>query len=324
MRGFLSLTVNNLLCSKQVQQELKKSLDLLKSAVNRAPMVTLATEWDMSSDATEDIPPFMEAVQGPDMPRPGESWTAVPSVSMEEVVEVSMSSAPKREEGSIEREESAGHDGNSTSLGGSKLNIIGDEGGGEEDGNSVVSQREDKSEEADVVPVSVQSNATTKGSTKPSPKKKSSSASTVEKKKKKKKSSGESHNSAVYGIERALLSYRSNDTLLAEYLSTLDCSTVFPSQKSSVLEADVVVDLLVAISRCFGTLQGKWEVVLTWFHSACSISSFGFVKSLFSEQQISQLHDSLNLCQQNLSGGDIHSEILTRVKLAYGMGEKKE
>lgn len=44
------------MCSKQVQQELKKSLDLLKSAVNRAPMVSLQTEWDnLDDDVCEDF-----------------------------------------------------------------------------------------------------------------------------------------------------------------------------------------------------------------------------------------------------------------------------
>jgi hypothetical protein len=44
-------------CSKQVQQELKKSLDLLKSAVSRAPMVSLQTEWENADgdEALDDI-----------------------------------------------------------------------------------------------------------------------------------------------------------------------------------------------------------------------------------------------------------------------------
>ena len=36
--------------SKQVQQELKKTMDLLKTAVNRAPFTTLETTWDMEGE----------------------------------------------------------------------------------------------------------------------------------------------------------------------------------------------------------------------------------------------------------------------------------
>ena len=122
------------------------------------------------------------------------------------------------------------------------------------------------------------------------------STSSGKKKKKEKKAVESSPSSAVYGIERSLLTYRGNDALLSNYLASLNPCVVFPPQKSSVLEADVVVDLLLGVSRCLGDLQGDWDGVYAWFSAARSISSFDFIRSLLSEQQVSALRQALERC----------------------------
>ena len=144
---------------------------------------------------------------------------------------------------------------------------------------------------------------------------KSTSKGSDKKKKKARKNDANERasTSAVYGIERSLLNYRGNDALLANYLSTLDPYVVFPSEKSSILEADVVVDLLLSVSRCYGDMRGNWDTVLSWFAAASSLSSFSFIKSLLSTQQLTALHNALGQCAASV-GGDVSG-----VKAAYGL-----
>jgi len=144
---------------------------------------------------------------------------------------------------------------------------------------------------------------------------------------KKKKSSmshgGTKSNANVcYGIERSLVSLRGNDKLLSDYLVTLDPNTVFPDPSTSaasggtVLEADVIVDLLLSVSKCIGGMRSDWDTVLQWFESVQRIPSFGFVKSLFSQKQAKELSDALNQAYVH-SNSDDYLRRIDNIKVAF-------
>jgi hypothetical protein len=226
------------------------------------------------------------------MPRPGEAWTSSLPPAPEE---------PKEEE--VEEEEVEGE---------VEVEAV----------EARVSQMSVAAEKTATASITLKGNSSSSGA-KSSPKKKSASNGTSGPKKdpkKKKKTTGSSGQASdsgvVYGVERSLLAYRNNEALLTEYLNTLTPAVVFPSEKSSVLEADVVVELLLAVSKCYGEKQGMWGSVLTWFSAVVSLSSFGFIKSLLSEQQVTQLHDALGRCEQ---GGDCDTVELEVLKNAFGI-----
>lgn len=157
----------------------------------------------------------------------------------------------------------------------------------------------------------------------------SSAKKLADKKKKAKKSSSSSSGAALYSIERSLLSFKGNDASLTEFLNSIDEKKFLSASKSKVgaasqtLEVDVVVDLLLAVARCFGQQQHQWSRVLLWFEGVAARSgaaSFSFVTAMLSVQQkaaMSAVLDSIPLTSSSGSEGEGVRERISNVRAAY-------
>eukprot|EP00602_Paraphysomonas_sp_CaronLab_P001043 CAMPEP_0185033398 /NCGR_PEP_ID=MMETSP1103-20130426/22309_1 /TAXON_ID=36769 /ORGANISM="Paraphysomonas bandaiensis, Strain Caron Lab Isolate" /LENGTH=570 /DNA_ID=CAMNT_0027569655 /DNA_START=49 /DNA_END=1758 /DNA_ORIENTATION=- len=309
--------------NKQVAQELKKSLDLLKSAVTRAPMVQLKTAWVSDGDADTAADAELKSVDllaGPDLPHPLDKSNNNLSSSVESLSTKSSDVVvpPEAAETVNDVQTDSQVDADADYV---KLSVP-EQHTPTESNEPVVSTSssdgtiEHTSKTSKISKVNTLSSAPAKT--------KCSKHSSGGKKKKSSMSHGgtKSNANVCYGIERSLVSLRGNDKLLSDYLVTLDPNTVFPDPSTSaasggtVLEADVIVDLLLSVSKCIGGMRSDWDTVLQWFESVQRIPSFGFVKSLFSQKQAKELSDALNQAYVH-SNSDDYLRRIDNIKVAF-------
>ena len=91
--------------NKQVRLELQRTKEMLRSSVNRAPLVSINTRWSLTETTTDTmaidsatVPISQENFQGPDLPYPGE----VSNVAME-IEEEPVSIIPTPSNSSVEK-----------------------------------------------------------------------------------------------------------------------------------------------------------------------------------------------------------------------------
>jgi predicted nicotinamide N-methyase len=120
----------------------------------------------------------------------------------------------------------------------------------------------------------------------------------------------------VYDLERALRGCGKDASKLRELFDTLK-----PEMSSRILkqnlEADVVVDLLLAASTVYKSEES--DRVLQWFEVVAQAPSFALCKMLFTAEQIIALTDTLIPL-------DLRPEVHPRVNAvreAYGLPEER-
>jgi hypothetical protein len=124
--------------------------------------------------------------------------------------------------------------------------------------------------------------------------------------------------SVCYGIERSLQLYRSNVKQLTEYLSTLSPEKIFKS--SGMLESSVIVDLLLAVSFCYGTLLSDWMKVYQWYElcsADLSLKEFNFMILLLTKEQKDEMREVLMSSQERAEEEEDGGERLARILRTY-------
>jgi hypothetical protein len=154
--------------------------------------------------------------------------------------------------------------------------------------------------------------------------KSSSSKGAVKKSKKNKNTSSpatsataDSSSSICYGIERSLQLYRGNVKQLTEYLSTLSPDKLFKGSSGRMLESNVIADLLLSVTLCYGTLLSDWDRVFLWYES-CSrdlpTKEFNFIILLLSNEQKEEMRTGLLSSRDRGGGGQEDEENSLRLE----------
>lgn len=110
--------------------------------------------------------------------------------------------------------------------------------------------------------------------------------------------------------------------LQCKYFITAVVSCVVAGAGEQTLEVDVVVDALLAATRCFGEQRQQWARVLSWFEGLSVRSggaSFSFVAAMFSTAQKEALRAALLSAETSFAGDPACRDRANRVRLTYGL-----
>jgi hypothetical protein len=153
-------------------------------------------------------------------------------------------------------------------------------------------------------------------------KQKSSNKASVKKSKKKSHSSpspasaADCSSSIYYGIERSLQLYRGNIKQLTEYLSTLSPDKLFKGANGRMLESNVIADLLLSVTLCYGTLLSDWDRVYLWYEF-CSTDlpskEFNFIILLLSNEQKDEMRKGLLSSRERIQDDEENSSRLDEI-----------
>jgi tetratricopeptide (TPR) repeat protein len=252
---------------KTIKADLQKARELLRNAVNRAPLIEIATDGsapapDSGSDAADG------RLQGPDMPSRG----SAAAVHVEDTQDTAIG---QHAAAAATNTAAAAATSTQTAVNTDKVAAT------VKPKTASTSTSKDKAS-------ATATGARKAVSSKPKAKAKANPTTTT---------------GGGYDLERSLRMFRGQSAQMEAYLDTLALADV-PQLMSNLMEGDVVAMLLLEMSNLHGTKRGNWDVVVAWFDKVSEVSSFNLLVSLITAADKEQLRLALERSVQVVAGDE--------------------